>query len=225
MRKISESIFPTIFQLLKIKKKVVPPNPFKLFEPIASIDSIYDMYEFMKNKFGKKSFLSISSFPILGSNQDYYFTNSELQNGQYKDDEDFPVVKSFKKFPYDTEELVENNVFTTSQFINDFIINSHPRFGCLARNIRTRRGKKVEILVPIFKDKETSIEKTTDEPFPGYIYMDAMPFGMGSTCFQVTIGACTYQGAQYMYDQFTPLTPLLVINILSLKIDLFLSLL
>ena len=164
----------------------------------------------MKNKFGKKSFLSVSSFPILGSKEDFIHTNSENELGHYDDDKDFPIVKSFRKYPYNSNELVENNVFTKSQFINDFMINSHPRFGTLARNIRSRRGKKVEILIPIYKDKYTSVEKTNDEPHPGYIYMDAMPFGMGSTCFQVTIGACTYQGAQYMYDQFTPLTPLLV---------------
>ena len=116
----------------------------------------------MRTKFGKKSFLSISSFPTLGSKEDYYFTNSETQPGHYEDDKDFPVVKSFRKYPYNSDELVDNNVFTTSQFINDFIINSHPRFGCLARNIRTRRGKKVEILIPIYKDKYTSIEKTDE---------------------------------------------------------------
>lgn len=170
----------------------------------------------MRTKFGKKSFLSVSSFPTLGFNEDYFFTKSETQYGDFEDDKDFPIVKSFKKYPYNSKELVENNVFTTSKFINDFVINSHPRFGSLARNIRARSGKKVEIKVPIYKDKFTSLEKTDDEPFPGYIYMDSMAFGMGSTCFQVTIGACTYQGAQYMYDQFIPLTPLLVKNIIIL---------
>jgi hypothetical protein len=164
----------------------------------------------MKKKFGKKSFLSISSLPNLGSKDEYFYTNSEIQPGHYEDDKDFPVVKSFKKYPYNSNELIENNVYTNSQFINDYIINAHPRFGNLAKNIRTRRGKKVEILVPIFKDKYTSFEKTEDEPHPGYIHMDAMPFGMGSACFQITVGACTYQGAQYMYDQLVPLTPLLV---------------
>lgn len=165
----------------------------------------------MRTKFGKKSFLSVSSFPLLGTREgDYFSTDSETIPGEFDDDKDFPVVKSFKKYPYNSNELVENNCFTSSKFINDFIINSHPRFGTLARNIRTRRGKKVEILVPIYKDFNTNTEKTDDEPFPGYIYMDSMSFGMGSTCFQITIGACTYQGAQYMYDQFIPLTPLLV---------------
>ena len=187
------------------------------------------MFDFMKNKFGEKSYLSVSSFPILGSKEEYYHTNSSLIQGQYEDDKDFPVVKSFKKYPYNSPELVENNIFTESKFINDFIINSHPRFGCLARNIRNRRGKKVEILVPIFKDKFTSLEETDDEPFPGFIYMDAMPFGMGSSCFQVTIGASTFNAAQYVYDQLIPLTPLLVnikkLNKLFYKKNKFINLL
>lgn len=170
----------------------------------------------MRNTFGKK-FLSISTFPLLGGKEDYFFTEKENEEGHLEDDMDFPIIKNFKKYPYNSSELVENNVFTKSKFINDYIINSHPRFGTLAKNIRSRRGKKVEILIPIYKDENTSLEKTDDEPFPGYIYMDSMPFGMGNSSFQITIGACTYQGAQYMYDQFTPLTPLLV-NKFFLKI-------
>jgi len=49
----------------------------------------------------------------------------------------------------------------------------------LAENIRTRRGEKVKILVPLFKDKNTKFEASESEPYPGFIYMDAMGFGMG----------------------------------------------
>lgn len=177
------------------------------------------MYDFMNKKFGEKSFLSISSFPVLGTKEEYYHT-TKLINGQYEDDEDFPVIKSFNKYPYNTPELIENNIFSQSKFINDFVICSHPRFGFLGKNIRTRRGKKPEILVPIFKDKCTSIEKTDDEPFPGFIYMDSNIFGMGNSCFQVTIGASTFNAAQYVYDQLIPLTPLLVKISFNLKIAL-----
>lgn len=65
----------------------------------------------------------------------------------------------------------------------DKTINSHPRFSGLVKSIRERRGKKVEIKVPIYKDVATNMtEATADEPFPGYIYMDAMHFGMGQCC-------------------------------------------
>merc|ERR1719277_625992 len=42
-----------------------------------------------------------------------------------------------------------------SETVPDACINPHPRFGTLTANIRSRRGSKVDIQVPIFKDTET----------------------------------------------------------------------
>jgi len=42
-----------------------------------------------------------------------------------------------------------------SDYIGDGIINPHPRFGTLTANIRQRRGEKVSIRVPLFRDKNT----------------------------------------------------------------------
>jgi hypothetical protein len=51
------------------------------------------------------------------------------------------------------------------------------------KSIRERRGEKVKILIPVYPDKNTNMTLATDdEPFPGYIYMDAMHFGMGCSC-------------------------------------------
>ena len=86
------------------------------------------------------------------------------------------------------------------------IINRHPRFGCLTRNIRLRRGKKVEIKIPIFKDKNTITKPTNEEPYPNYIYMDAMGFGMGNSSLQITLGACCLKSASNLYDQLIPFT-------------------
>lgn len=177
------------------------------------------MFEFMRNKVGEKSFIAISTFPLLGAKEDYYYFNSTAQkDGFLPEDEDYSIEHTFQKHPYNSKELVENNIFSKSQFTNDYVVNSHPRFGCLARNIRSRRGSKVEILVPIFKDEKTNFDKSVDEPFPGFIYMDSMAFGMGSTCFQVTIGSCSLESALYMYDQLVPLTPILV----NIEVFLFL---
>jgi len=54
---------------------------------------------------------------------------------------------------------------TESAYIGDGIINSHPRFGALTANIRKRRGEKVTIRVPLYKDLETPEYKKmrTDE--------------------------------------------------------------
>eukprot|EP00586_Coscinodiscus_wailesii_P019552 CAMPEP_0172506918 /NCGR_PEP_ID=MMETSP1066-20121228/199582_1 /TAXON_ID=671091 /ORGANISM="Coscinodiscus wailesii, Strain CCMP2513" /LENGTH=921 /DNA_ID=CAMNT_0013284207 /DNA_START=183 /DNA_END=2948 /DNA_ORIENTATION=- len=42
-----------------------------------------------------------------------------------------------------------------SAYIGDGIINPHPRFGTLTANIRKRRGEKVSIRVPLFRDVNT----------------------------------------------------------------------
>lgn len=44
---------------------------------------------------------------------------------------------------------------TDSEYIGDDIINPHPRFGTLTENIRKRRGEKVNIRVPLFRDVNT----------------------------------------------------------------------
>jgi len=55
------------------------------------------------------------------------------------------------------------------------------------KSIRERRGEKVKIVVPIYPDTKTNMTVPThEEPYPGQIYMDAMHFGMGCSCLQVT---------------------------------------
>lgn len=44
---------------------------------------------------------------------------------------------------------------TDSEYVGDDIINPHPRFGTLTENIRKRRGEKVNIRVPLFRDVNT----------------------------------------------------------------------
>lgn len=92
----------------------------------------------------------------------------------------------------------------------DDTCNPHPRFRYLVRSIRERRTEKVNIQIPIFKDKHTNVtQASVDEPYPGQIYMDAMHFGMGCSCLQVTFEAQTLNHARYMYDQLLPLGPIL----------------
>uniref|UniRef100_A0A674EXL4 Glutamate--cysteine ligase n=1 Tax=Salmo trutta TaxID=8032 RepID=A0A674EXL4_SALTR len=115
---------------------------------------------------------------------------------------------------------VEKGV-SKSLFFPDEAINRHPRFSTLTRNIRHRRGEKVVINVPIFKDKCTPspfVEKFPEDDgeaaraaLPDHIYMDAMGFGMGNCCLQVTFQACSIEEARYLYDQlatFCPIVPL-----------------
>ncbi|RLW12347.1 hypothetical protein DV515_00000773 [Chloebia gouldiae] len=107
-----------------------------------------------------------------------------------------------------------------SLFFPDEAINKHPRFSTLTRNIRHRRGEKVVINVPIFIDKNTPspfIETFPNDDGeaakaakPDYIYMDAMGFGMGNCCLQVTFQACSISEARYLYDQLATICPIVM---------------
>lgn len=107
-------------------------------------------------------------------------------------------------------------------------------------NIRERRGCNVLINVPIYRDLHTpspfledysksinldwsalsgqkcgEIEKIVEKREkelrqPDQIYMDAMGFGMGCCCLQVTFQAATICEARILYDQLTPLCPILM---------------
>lgn len=146
---------------------------------------------------GADSILSISVYPTLGVN-DYFHCKIDPN-----DEEEMENFKTLSKNPY-----------SESDYLNDYVISRHPRFGALTKNIRQRKGSKVKGLVPIFKDKYTNVDKVTkDEPYPGFIHMDSMAFGMGCCCYQLTIGCSSFNAALFQYDQLIPLTP--IINLLS----------
>jgi len=53
------------------------------------------------------------------------------------------------------------------------------------------------------------MQATYNEPFPGQIYMDAMHFGMGCSCLQVTYEATCLNHSRYLYDMLIPFTPVM----------------
>ncbi len=115
-----------------------------------------------------------------------------------------------------------------SQFVPDEVVNPHIRFPTLAANIRARRGRKVEINVPVFRDERTPwpFQDPTvnydlhnwpedDDVRNGavkenHVYMDAMAFGMGSCCLQITFQAKNVEEGRTMYDQLSPLGPIML---------------
>ncbi|PKX88795.1 glutamate--cysteine ligase [Aspergillus novofumigatus IBT 16806] len=115
-----------------------------------------------------------------------------------------------------------------SQFVPDEIANPHIRFPTLAANIRSRRGRKVELNVPVFVDKNTPVpfkDPTVNYDLhnwpedddvrngaakEGHVYMDAMAFGMGSCCLQITFQAKNITEGRKLYDQLSPLGPILL---------------
>ena len=115
-----------------------------------------------------------------------------------------------------------------SQFVPDEIANPHIRFPTLAANIRERRGRKVQVNVPVFRDTKTPWP--WKDPTVNYdlhqwpedgdvrrgaapdnsIHMDAMAFGMGSCCLQITFQARDITEGRKMYDQLSPLGPIML---------------
>ncbi|KAJ9594296.1 hypothetical protein L9F63_014301, partial [Diploptera punctata] len=116
----------------------------------------------------------------------------------------------------------ENGASRSLFFPDDAIYPGHPRFKTLTRNIRQRRGSKVAINLPIFKDKKTAspfvedLKSLGDDGESGqaalldHVYMDAMGFGMGCCCLQLTFQACNINEARTLYDQLTPLCPIML---------------
>ena len=115
-----------------------------------------------------------------------------------------------------------------SLFLPDEITNPHVRFPTLTANIRQRRGEKVAINVPLYFDDKTPrpfVDPFIDwqrERWPedanardgaakkDHIYMDAMGFGMGCCCLQITFQACSITEARRMYDAFVPVGPIML---------------
>ncbi|KAH7149646.1 glutamate-cysteine ligase-domain-containing protein [Dactylonectria estremocensis] len=115
-----------------------------------------------------------------------------------------------------------------SQFVPDEIANPHIRFPTLAANIRSRRGRKVQVNVPVFHD--TNTPNPWKDPTVNYdmhnwpedddvrngaapdnfIHMDAMAFGMGSCCLQITFQAKNIIEGRQLYDQLSPLGPIML---------------
>ncbi|KAF8822695.1 glutamate-cysteine ligase, catalytic subunit domain-containing protein [Cardiosporidium cionae] len=145
----------------------------------------------------------------------------------------FPLLGS-TVFLKETKEKQKDRI-AKSLFLPDEIISHHPRFASLTKNIYLRRGKKVQILVPLYLDENTNssikwdnsdadtvnplktrypISSGSDSditqcnPVQNAIYMDAMGFGMGMGCCQATYMCNDLSSARYLYDQFAVLSPL-----------------
>lgn len=115
-----------------------------------------------------------------------------------------------------------------SLFLPEEITNPHARFPTLTANIRRRRGAKVAINVPLFFDTNTprpfidptipwerdiypeDHEARDGAAKPDHIYLDAMGFGMGCCCLQITFQACNVDEARTVYDALVPVAPILM---------------
>jgi glutamate--cysteine ligase catalytic subunit len=172
------------------------------------------MYNFLKEYFGKDCFLSVSSYPMLGVDE-YYKEYKPINDTSKSTSEDIIKQNQNHMISNLEEEFkfidINSNPYSQSNYAKDVSITNHPRFFMLTKNIRNRRGCKVDVRIPIYRDEKTNLTTATlDEPYPGFIHMDAMVFGMGNCCLQATVGSPSLNGAIYIYDQFIPLAPILL---------------
>jgi len=112
-----------------------------------------------------------------------------------------------------------NGPVAESLFVPDEVIFPHPRFPTLTKNIRLRRGSRVEIRRPRFEATKALSKLGKEDPIPtsqaeadalDHVYADAMAFGMGNCCLQVTMQASSLSESRYLYDQLAPLTSIML---------------
>lgn len=156
------------------------------------------------------------------------------------------TVLSLTAFPrtgvavYTSPPTIPFGPVSRSFFVSDDVINPHPRFPTLTNNIRTRRGRKVRIEVPLFVDRHTEViqpvipknhehlsllnqashnlpvdaalllSEGLKEKVEEKIIMDAAAFGMGCCCLQVTIQGRDLSETRYLYDQLAVMAPLML---------------
>ena len=148
----------------------------------------------------------------------------------------FPML-GVTGYPHSKRIGTQRDPITNSAYVSDRVINPHPRFGALTRNIRLRRGSNVCVIaqretlasannnatenevthtknenefVPPPQRPSSSAENAQCPPYSRdtEVHMDAMAFGMGCCCLQVTMQSRNERESRFMHDQLAPLTPL-----------------
>ncbi|KAG5884145.1 hypothetical protein JTB14_021810 [Gonioctena quinquepunctata] len=138
-----------------------------------------------------------------------------------KPDEAILCITSFPRlgcedFTYPFTKVTPDKGITRSLFFPDEGLNQvHPRWKNATNNIRERRGEKVAINLPIFKDKNTKIPvddsyKIDKNALPDRVYLDCMGFGGGYCCLQATVQGADIDQAKLLYDQLTPFCPIMI---------------
>ena len=186
---------------------------------------------------------TLTVFPLLGASLPKANMDGEDARGSHEGSSPVDFTVPFGLSP--------GGPISASAYVPDECINPHPRFGALTQTIRARRGSKVDIRMPLFRDTATP----EFEPLPSSaaaaaaanggggvaragvptcppvcgpggameagpvsagaaaaevpcVEMDAMAFGMGCCCLQVTFQARDVDESRYMFDQLAVLSPL-----------------
>ena len=125
-------------------------------------------------------------------------------------DEIAPTMTVFPMLGVTGPKSPSFNSISESDYLSDDHIFPHPRFRTLTQNIRSRRGSKVSIVRPVFRDLHTQPNDPSRSPIPETVHADAMGFGMGCCCLQVTFQAKDVEESRHLYDQIATLTPIML---------------
>lgn len=133
--------------------------------------------------------ISLTSFSLLGChNFTYPHKNAEPDSEKQR----------YNSLFYSNEIIMQDALFLSATYNKIDRINSMPR-----------------INVPIFRDTKTP--NPFIEKFPNFedgeednIFMDHDGFAMGCCCIQVTFQGSSLEDAQHLYDQLTPISPLVL---------------
>ena len=124
--------------------------------------------------------------------------------------------------------LTASDGIQRSQFLTDDMVSSHVRYRTMDANIRSRRGRKVEVNVPVYRDKATpwpfhdptvsydlhrwpeDDELRNGAVKENHIYMDSTVFGLACCGLQVTVQTRSLGEARKLYDQLLPMGPILL---------------
>eukprot|EP01090_Pellita_catalonica_P020654 TRINITY_DN7488_c0_g3_i1.p1 TRINITY_DN7488_c0_g3~~TRINITY_DN7488_c0_g3_i1.p1 ORF type:complete len:501 (-),score=102.23 TRINITY_DN7488_c0_g3_i1:53-1555(-) len=131
---------------------------------------------------------------------------AELEEGEH--------VLSFGGFPLlgtpkcTVPEYENGGPVTLSSYTSDKYISPHNRFSTMTQSIRERRGSKVDIRVPVYKDKNTPEQLEKD--YKDEIHMDCQCFGMGMCCLQATYQGASIDEARVLYDHLGVFAPIML---------------
>jgi len=96
------------------------------------------------------------------------------------------------------EDREKINQLSGSTTFLDSTITNHARFRGLTYNVKTRKGSKPDIRIPVYQDKNTKIKEFSKDHF-GY--------GMGCLALQVTFSCRTMDDCRFLYDQMHAFSP------------------
>ncbi len=133
-----------------------------------------------------------------------------------------------KEDSFCNDVLIPLNAIQRSQFLCDSMVGPHVRHKTLHANIRSRRGRKVEVNVPVYQDRKTpwpfhdptvnyDLHRWPEDDDvrngavkENHIYMDSTLFGLSCCSLQITVQTRNMDEARRLYDQLLPMGPILL---------------